>query len=380
MRRLVLALILFALLGPTSLFAQPGGKEEKSAPSTESQGPRPDQYESGVVAQVNREVITRGQVWSKIKARLAGVSESARQSMFDEKLVDMIRDILLDQANAKLQLRVDERFVRGQIENEKEDLGGEQIYREVLIERGQTEQEHMSDLMRQSERTFLLRTRAGLDKGLGNDLRPEYEVTPTVREVREYYLKHLKSEFSRPSEREIWFLAITRGSTARKLPDGTQEQGTNEKALELARTLRNDLLTGADFGVLAERFSPASAEEKGYFGWQEQETSSLAEEVLNWAFDSERAVGDLSEPLALGGLNVRGYIIVKVSGIREAAEVPFQEAQSAIAKKLKAARTEAALALVEAGIVEESYIWPASLKTLLSRKLRDRALMARHRQ
>jgi hypothetical protein len=132
--------------------------------------------------------------------------------------------------------------------------------------------------------------------------------------------------------------------------------------------------------VLAERFSPASAEEKGYFGWQEQETSSLAEEVLNWAFDSERAVGDLSEPLALGGLNVRGYIIVKVSGIREAAEVPFQEAQSAIAKKLKAARTEAALALVEAGIVEESFIWPASLKTLLSRKLRDRALMARHRQ
>ena len=372
----VSVLLLGATLCCPMLSAQPGKEPPVSETAPAPSGFRPDQYESGVVAQVNREVITRGQVWATLSGSLAGADEATRKDRFDRALVEMVRNVLLDQATQKLQLRVDERFVRTRIESEKEEVGGEENYRAALMERGVTEREYMSDLMRQSERTFLLRSKAGLDRGIGTELRPEYEVIPTVSEVRAEYQKRLSTEFSRPAEREIWFLAITRGSTASRLPDGTTEPGTNEKALALAQKLRQDLLTGADFGVLAERFSPASADEKGYFGWQQVETSSLAQEVLDWAFDAARRPGDLSEPLPLGGANPRGFVLVRVSGIREASVVPFAEAQGLIAQRLKAKRTAAALALVEAKLVEESYISPPQLKTLLSRSLREKAAQA----
>lgn len=366
-RRSRLAVLILLSIWPAAV-AQPGTPEGAPAP-----GPRSDVYETGVVAQVNREVVTRGQVWARLRGSLAGADEATRQAMFDAALVQIVRDLLLDQATGKLQLRIDERYIRGRIESDKEELGGEQNYRAFLLEQGTTEQEHVNTLMRQSERTFLLRARAGIDRGLGPDLRPEFDVVPTAQEVRDYYKKHLKTEFSNPAEREIWFLAVTRSSTARRLADGTVEPGTAEKALALVERLRDDLLTGADFGTLAVEHSPASAAERGYFGWQVRETSSLAGEVLEWAFDPARREGELSPPLPFGGSPPRGYILVRVSGMREARLVPFQEAQAGIALKIRNQRTEAAVALVEARLVEDAYIWPPRLKTLLGARLREKA-------
>ena len=376
MKFCISGLVLLTLLASSAWGqGEPKGDEGKKP---EQRVADPDRYLTGMAAQVNRQVITKGEVWESIRSEVVGVRDpEVLEQQFNTALMSTVRQALIDQQADRLKLSVDDRYIRGSIERHKEDLGGDQAYRDWLLERGQTEQDYMDSLKRQSSRTFLLRTKAGIGAGLGPQLRPEFDVNPTVKEVREFYRRHKKDQFTTKAEREIWFMAITIGSTGRKLPDGKRERGTIEKAKALADRIRAELLTGADFGTLAERYSPATADKKGYFGMQERETSALSEKLLEWAFAEERVEEEVSPPITFGGEIPRGYLLVKVGKIARAGVIPFSEAQKAISSFLRQRRSQEAILQIQAQLAEEAYIWPPKLKSRLVNGLRLESMRAR---
>ena len=371
--RLLAALVLTALIAATG-FAQPGkstppkkpsGSAPKAGESAVTRNARPDLFETGVAAVVNREVITVAEVRDAIRVEVSGMPAPQRQQFFEHRLTTMIEDRVMDQATERLNLRLNEQQILSHIEREKERLGGEEAYRDHLMNQGLTHEQHVDAITQSSARHMYLSAFAGQTRGLGEFLRPEHSVNPTAREIRKYYEDHLTDEFSAVAKADIWYMAITIGSTAVRTDQGIV-RGTREKALAKAKRIRDELQTGADFATLAKLHSPVTAADNGgHEGWQDK-TSALNPLIMDYAFKAE--IGKVSEPIEFRA----GYLLVKVAGRKEAEIVPFADAQKSIRQKIRGERTKRARAAVAARIIREAYIHPVEYKLRLLADLEAR--------
>ncbi|NRA96174.1 MAG: peptidyl-prolyl cis-trans isomerase [Planctomycetes bacterium] len=353
MRRLACLLILVsAASSQGDATTKPAGKKPGADPTRV--------YESGIAALVNREVITIAEVREAMRVSAVGMSEAARRELFERTLAVMILDRVMDQAAARLQLVLNPQHILAHVERQKSELGGEESYREYLMERGTSHEEYVTDLTLRSQRHLYVSAFAGGSRGVGDTLRPEHSVDPTAREVRAYYEDHLKDDFSNVSQADIWYMAITVGSTASRI-----ERGTKAKALEKAKRIKAELVTGADFATLARLHSPITAETGGHSGWHDR-GSSLLKPIIDYAFEGE--VGTVSDPIEFGA----GWLLVRCAERKEAHVVPFAVAQRTITAKIREERLDRARASVEARIVRESYIYPVKYKLGLIASLEAR--------
>ena len=311
-------------------------------------------YESGVAAMVNGEVITVGEVRAASRRAFVGVSETARRELFERKLQGMILHRVINQAAARIGMAVNPRHVLSHIERQKVELGGEDEYRNWLAEMGMSHEEYVAKLTLDLLGELYIRVLAEVSRGAGNVLRPRHSVNPTVREVRAYYERHLKDEFSDPAEADVWYMPVAVSSP---------NSGTKEKALAKAKRIKAELDTGADFATLAQKHSAITAETGGHAGWQRR-SSSLLKPIIDYAFDGE--IGKVSDPIEFGA----GWLLVRCAARKEPHVVPFTEAQKAITNELRAERLKRALAAVESRIIREAYIQPVKYKTALIRDLK----------
>ncbi|MEE2714142.1 MAG: peptidyl-prolyl cis-trans isomerase [Planctomycetota bacterium] len=178
-------------------------------------------------------------------------------------------------------------------------------------------------------------------------------VWPTAHEVRAYYDTHLKDEFSAVPKADIWYLAITVGSTATRT-----ERGTKAFALAKAKRIKEELDTGADFATLARLHSPITADSGGHKGWHDR-SSSLLKPIIDYAFDGE--IGKVSDPIEFGA----GWLLVRCADRREARVLPFAEVQGGITAHLHDAGLARAIHAEGLRFVREADIHPVEHKRAL---------------
>jgi len=319
---------------------------------------RPDLFESGVAAMVNRGVITVADVREEIRVRIVGLPPAEREREYEGTLLRMILEKVMDQGTQRLQLILNDQQVTSHIENLKVLHGGEEGFREHLSRIGRTYEEFTAELKQEWARDLLVSAYAG-ERRIGDRLRPEHSIKPTAREIREYYERHMEDEFSNVAAAEIWAMTISLASVKPRTGRGTMEM-----ALAKAKLIVEDLRTGADFAILAKRYDRISDEKKGYEGWREED-APMNPKILMYAF-SDVEIGEVSDPIPFG----RGYFIVKVTGRKTARTTPFSEAQSDIRNKLRRSRLVRTTAQVRERLVRNAYIWPAVYKARLIGGLR----------
>ncbi len=351
MSRSLLVLALVALVIPVH-----GQVAAKPAATTTEPAPQ-DRYETGVVAIVNRDVITRGEVNAEMEDAALGAPEARREELFRNTLVGMIEDRVMEHAAKRMQLILNPQQILAHVERQKWDLGSEEAYTKYLTEQGMTHEEYVDDITAATQRHLYIQSFAGARGAIGDVLRPEHSVEPTAREIRAHYEKHFEEEYREVAKADIWYMAITTAST------GTSERaGTKELALARARMIKEQLETGADFATLARKYSATNAEDGGHAGWKDR-SSSLLKPILDYAFTGE--VGKISDPIEFR----TGWLLVLCAERKEAAEKPFAEAQREIGAEIRSLRIARAKAAVRARIVKDAYIHPEEYKTVLVKSL-----------
>ncbi len=305
------------------------------------------EYRTGVAAVVNGEIITEAQVWKAVRGALAGLPPERRKEVYNNKLLGMIRDLVLDHAAARLHLSINPSVARSYIEERKEEMGGADAFRESLIERDQTETQFLQEVTMRQQRAVLVRAQAGAMRGVGGVLRAAHTVDPTVDDVRNYYREHAEDEFKVGAQAHVRALVFTRLAF-----------GSDERAQEVAVKVAAELATGADFATLARRYSTLEVEKGGDLGWIGKD-SDWGPEILDYAFSAEP--GKLSAPLQFR----RGWLLVLVDERRDSRQVSFAEAQVGIRAKLRDAAVARATAAVELKALKEAFIQPADAQRLL---------------
>lgn len=338
---------------------QEPGEEAGSRPAAGARGGgHADRWISGTAARVNDDVITEAEVWNEIRTAAVGLPPDRRRELYERKLLSMIVGRLLDQATAKLQLTFDRTHLRTRIEAEKERRGGEAAFRQWLRESGMTEEEHVANLLEQSRRSFYLRSFAGGGPGLGRNLRPEHNIEPTVREIRDYY-----------REKRDTLYTVSRSATVRYMAVRLSNHDFDrDRTLAEARRLRQELLTGADFETLARRHASEADAVTGrpvVVGGGRKEAIPVPPEVEEYAFSGEP--GTPSKPLPYP----RGFFIVLVDSRRPARTLPFAEVQADIQERLRDRNLTRAILAVRRKLLEDSYIYPPVYKRRLLAQTRS---------
>lgn len=336
----------------------PTPERSPPAPPTAPAKANPKRFETGVAAYVNRDIITKAEIWKSIRSTLAGANEEKRRLAFENKLLDTIHDRVIAQGTERIQLIVPDQTIKSMIEEEKERLGGETQFRESLVDRGITDQDYYSQQRDAIQRYIYLRTQAGGYRSVSLGLRAEHVVQPTADEVRRYYRERLEEEFHQPGEAKVRIIALTFTMNS---PKGASPEEAQASTLATAERLLGELRTGADFATLAQQHSSLYAEKGGDVGWVKPETE-LAPEVAKYAFEGQ--VGVPSPPIQYK----RGYFIVLVEERKEARTLPFEEAQVLITKGLREINVKRAQAQVELRLLKDAFIQPVEYKRILIAK------------
>jgi parvulin-like peptidyl-prolyl isomerase len=135
---------------------------------------------------------------------------------------------------------------------------------------------------------------------------------PTEPVMRRYYDDH-PEEFASPREVELSMIS----------------RPVSEENRGIMKALRDKLLDGADFALMAETYSEDfMADKGGAWGWVGK--GKIDEKILKHAFDLDP--GNVSAVFEQGG----NYRLLKVSNRREAKPQSFLQAKAAIAAKLAA--------------------------------------------
>jgi foldase protein PrsA len=324
-------------------------------PETGGSRASPLAFETRVAAFVNRDVITEYEVWKELRGAAAGTTGERREQLFREKLQDLIRSRIYNQASERIQLVINPETITAVIEEQKEAAGGTEAFAQTLRDRGTNLDEYQENLARSYRRSVIERVRAGEIKGLGDVLRAEHVIEPTVDEIRRHYAINRERQFRIGPSVKLQKMFFSR----------SQYQASPTETEEVAQRIRGELETGGDWGVLAKQFSsdPSDRETGGELGWVRIEESELAREILDYAARGE--TGAISPPIAAP----RGHFLVRVLERRDARIVPFEECQGLIRQILREEKIRRARVEVELNLLRDAYIQPAELKAALQARL-----------
>lgn len=323
-----------------------------------------EQRADAIVAIVNDEVITYGEVYNKVKEGLSSIEKSGmsqrlqeakKQMIFNSVLRQLVDEKLTLQEAKRYNIKISEETIRQQLKKELAQEGSKPI------NMGEVD---LTDLVRK-QLTFqeLFQKKSSYSKEEKRRAAIDTWVTP--KELQGYYTKNI-SQFTREGKIKTRIITLFYAKS-----------GGREQCLAKAEALVKELHKGADFSEMARLYSqdpyaskelvPGGPKEGG--AWPRVERAgklvwdffgkgeALFEEVEDIAFSMKE--GEISDPIAVD--NQEYCQIVKVEMIKKGGVVPFVEVQDAIQQKLRYEKIISALARMRDRLRQRAFIWPSNL-------------------
>lgn len=285
------------------------------ASSIRAEEPLPLPYPYENMAQVNGEVILKGQVIKKLGRRIEGLRNAARspeefakdlQHEFDNALIGLVSETAVRQEAKKHHLEVSD---------EEVDVRE----REIVQERAGGDREKFKELIGQSglgitEWRGMLREEL-LEEMVVREKLDTTAIFVTPREALQFYKDH-PGDFRHAERVRLTVLKIA------------WRRGAEDRALRQAEGLRRQVEAGADF--------------KGLTQWSDSDVRRDAPVDLDWRTraDLDPALADAAFAAAAGTFvgpikGESGMYLARIEGREDAKEIPFEEAQQAIMGHLR---------------------------------------------
>ena len=234
-------------------------------------------------------------------------------------LVEVIDDMLMVQmAKEKGYKLRDEQFSEWLTALRKEqNLLDDQKFAAALKQEGMT----IDDLRRQVERSFMMQQVQREEIGS--------KLTITEEEARQYYLNH-PAEFTEAPNVTLREILIEIPTTTQKGQAGINVAQDDDARMR-AVAVRGRIIAGEDFGKVASEVSAAGSKSNG--GLVGPITVSELSEALQKMVRTMKP-GEVSPPIRAA----RGYQILKLETLKEAALQPFDSVRDQVAERVHAER------------------------------------------
>ena len=308
-----------------------------------------------IVAIVNDEIITYGELVSKIKNSLQGIENSSlpanqkefqKQQLMKVALKHLAEQKLVLQEAKRQNIKISDKSLQEQVDKELKEKGSQIPESEEL---------DLSDLIHsRMVLQELFQKKSGYSKDEKRRAAIDTFVSPL--EIRQYYEKNTR-EFSKESKIKTRIITLF-----------YSKHGGRTQTLEKAQAIVKQLREGADFAEIAKLHSnDPYAQEGGTWPRREKakevvwdffgKGEALYKEVDDIAFSMKK--GDISDPIPLE--NEPYCQIIKIEDLQEGGMVPFSEAQDPIRQKIRYEKMVAALMAMKARLKERAFVWPSDL-------------------
>jgi peptidyl-prolyl cis-trans isomerase SurA len=287
-----------------------------------------------VLVKVNGDIITKTELESR---QIAAIRDRMKQDVDpatlknDEQLKKLLAEvtprILMDTIDELLVVQLakergyrlrDEQFKEWLANLRKEQgLEDDQKFQAALKQEGMT----LDDLRKNVEREFM-RSRVTQDE-IGSKL------AITEEEARQHYRTH-PTEYTEQPNVTLREILIETPTTSQQGQAGINV-GQDDAARERATAVRGRLLAGEDFGKVAAEVSAAASKSSG--GLIGPINISELSEPLQKLVKTMKP-GQVTQPIRVA----KGYQILKLETLKEAALQPFDEVRDLVAEKVHAER------------------------------------------
>jgi peptidyl-prolyl cis-trans isomerase C len=306
-----------------------------------------------IVAIINDEIITYGEVLNKIKESFAGIEnsnlsreqkEAKKQELFKITLRRLVDEKLTLQEAKRYNIKVSEETIKEHIQKEFAKEG-------KTIDMGEVD---LTDLMR-SRLTLqeLFQKKSQYSREENRRATIDTYVAPS--EIREFYKKNIL-QFTKENKIKTRIITLFYSKC-----------GGREQCLAKAEALVKELRKGADFAEMARLYShDPYAKEGGTWPRVEREEKAvwdffgkgeLYSEVDDIIFSINP--GEISDPIPL---DAQQYChIVKVEEVQVGGVVPFAEVQDAIHQRLRNEKVIAAVTRMLYRLRQKAFLWPPNL-------------------
>lgn len=266
-----------------------------------------------IVAIVNDEIVTFSELKKVLNPIYAQYEKTYEGDELVEKMVKARNEVLEQLINNKLLMqearkngvKIDQKEVDERLSQIKARFPSEEDFTKALGMDGMT----VDNLKKNVEEQLLIR---GL---VQQELAHKAMIAP--REVEEYYKSHA-GDFSEGETINVCNILIKHKKRAENEPD---------KAWDMISNIRKEVKNGADFEVLAKRYSEgpnaAKGGDMGFFG-----RGTMMKEIEEVAFNMK--VGEVSEIIKTD----TGYHILYLKARRSPRLVPIQDVSKDIEKEL----------------------------------------------
>ncbi|WP_372368725.1 peptidyl-prolyl cis-trans isomerase [Candidatus Uabimicrobium sp. HlEnr_7] len=307
-----------------------------------------------IVAIVNKDIITYGDVLKKVKSIIQSIEASGlprkqkelrKAASMQAKLRDMVDTLLMQQEAKKYKLELPNREnikkqVEKQLKKQKETRGLDEFALEDVF--------YSRELLRN-----LLQARSAYSQG--GERRADIDTFVQPAEICQYYKDNL-GKYTKPPKIKTRIITLFYSKN-----DGREQ--TRAKAESIVRELRNE----ADFAEIAKLYSNDPYAESGGDWprklkdnkevWDFIGKGELPKEVDDIAFSMSK--GEISEPIMLDG---ESYCqIVKIEDMVEGGAVPFTEVQPEIRRRLQNEKIVSALKGMLTQLRRRSFLWPENI-------------------
>jgi parvulin-like peptidyl-prolyl isomerase len=236
-------------------------------------------------------------------------------------LVEAIDELLTVQLATERGYKLRDEQFRDWLANlrKEQNLEDEQRFQQALKQEGMT----IADLRKNVERGFMI-SQVRRDE-VGSKL------TITEEEARQYYLAH-PQEFTRPANVTLREILIEAPTTTQKGQAGINV-AQDDEARAQAAAVRGRILKGEDFATVASEVSAAGSKANG--GLVGPINVSELSEPLQKMLEKMKP-GEITPPMR----TARGYQILKLETLQEAAVEPFDDVRDVVAERVHNARQE----------------------------------------
>jgi peptidyl-prolyl cis-trans isomerase SurA len=279
-----------------------------------------------VLVKVNGDIITKSDLEQRqiaalrqpdLDPALLKTDEALKQKLAEitpKILVDTIDDMLLVQLGREKGLRLTDEMFNRWLNNlrKEQNLLDDQKFEAALKQEGMT----IADLRRNVERQFLIQEVQRQEVGS--------KLQITEEEARQYYQLH-QQEFVDPASVTLREILLEAPATS------DEAAAAGEAAAEKAKAVRARIAAGEDFAKVAGEVSAAPSKANGGLigPIAIAELSTSLQQLLQ-----KMKPGDVTEPIRA----TRGYQIIKLETMKQAAVQPFESVRDLVADKVYSER------------------------------------------
>lgn len=316
----------------------------------------------GVAAQVGAEVITRRQVYEKLRLELDQLKFSYEgleylrkaRALWDKTLLEVLEEKVFLEIAKRERIEIPPDELERDLRETIQKIGSREDFYAYLRQRRMTYEQYRERRQAELVREEVVASYIGVRGVVSLDWMPRDSfVTP--EELRRYYEEH-KGEFV--EEEKV---------TARLVELHPADWGSREAARKQAAAFVRQLDRGADFADLADWYSSqrrsdairsgvapgAASQEPGYFHAVSRQVFAPA--IADLVFSVP--VGQIGGPLE----TAETFTLVKVEEKTPYRQRPFEEVQQEVFRRMRAGRIQENYRMVRRDLLRKAYIWPPGL-------------------